>query len=180
MKNKIIILLSLLLLTGCTVNYNLEINKDTLNETITGTVTKEESSQDSNATGLSTIYSIINEEQKPIYNKEDDDVHDVRLIPAVLAFRETEQRPDALGEKRLGKDELADDGTHDEGHDHDGERGSLVDEGGAHAQRDHAEDEGKGFLDALRDEPGEEGSGKPADEKGATVCNRSDHDTSTC
>ena len=70
MKNKIIILLSLLLLTGCTVNYNLEINKDTLNETITGTVTKEESSQDSNATGLSTIYSIINEEQKPIYNKE--------------------------------------------------------------------------------------------------------------
>ncbi len=71
MKNKIIILLSLLLLTGCTVNYNLEINKDTLNETITGTVTKEESSQDSNATGLSTIYSIINEEQKPIYNKEE-------------------------------------------------------------------------------------------------------------
>lgn len=70
MKNKIIILLSLLL-TGCTVNYNLEINKDTLNETITGTVTKEESSQDSNATGLSTIYSIINEEQKPIYNKEE-------------------------------------------------------------------------------------------------------------
>ena len=49
-----------------------------------------------------------------------------------------------------------------------------------HAQRDHAEDEGKGFLDALRDEPGEEGSGKPADEKGATVCNRSDPDTSTC
>ena len=27
--------------------------------------------QDSNATGLSTIYSIINEEQKPIYNKEE-------------------------------------------------------------------------------------------------------------
>ena len=71
MKNKIIILLSLLLLTGCTVNYNLEINKDTLNETITGTVTKEESSQESNATGLSTVYSIINEEQKPVYNKEE-------------------------------------------------------------------------------------------------------------
>ena len=71
MKKKIIMLLSILLLTGCTVNYNLEINKDTLNETITGTVTKEESSQDSNATGLSTIYSIINEEQKPIYNKEE-------------------------------------------------------------------------------------------------------------
>ena len=63
MKNKIIILLSLLLLNGCTVNYNLEINKDPLNETITGTVTKEESSQESNATGLSTVYSIINEDQ---------------------------------------------------------------------------------------------------------------------
>ena len=68
MKNKIIILLSLLLLTGCTVNYNLEINKDTLNETITGTVTKEESSQESNATGLSTVYSIINEEE--LYQKD--------------------------------------------------------------------------------------------------------------
>ena len=28
--------------------------------------------------------------------------------------------PDALGKKRFGKDELADDGTRDEGHDHDG------------------------------------------------------------
>ena len=37
------------------------------------------------------------------------------------------------------------------------------------------EDEGKRFLDALRDEPGEEGPGEPADEKSATVCNRSDH-----
>ena len=49
-----------------------------------------------------------------------DDVHDVRLIAAVLAFCEAEQRPDALDKKRFGKDELADDGTHDEGHDHDG------------------------------------------------------------
>ena len=106
-----------------------------------------------------------------------DDVHDVRLIAAVLAFREAEQRPDALGKKRFGKDEFADDGTHDEGHDHDGKCRSLVHEGGAHTQRDHAEDEGKRFLDAIRDKPGEEGPGEPSDEKSATVCNWSDHNT---
>lgn len=71
MKKKIIILLSILLLTGCTVNYNLEIDDNTLKEKITGTVIKEESKQDSKATDISTIYSIINEEQKPIYNKEE-------------------------------------------------------------------------------------------------------------
>ena len=62
---------SILLLTGCTVNYNLEIDDNILKEKITGTVTKEESKQNSKATDISTIYSIINEEQKPIYNKEE-------------------------------------------------------------------------------------------------------------
>lgn len=71
MKKKIIMLLSILLLTGCTVNYNLEIDDNILKEKITGTVTKEESKQNSKATDISTIYSIINEEQKPIYNKEE-------------------------------------------------------------------------------------------------------------
>lgn len=70
MKNKIIILLCLLLLTGCTVNYNLEVDNDTLKETITGTVTKDESKQKDSDSGVSTIYSIINNDQKPIYNKE--------------------------------------------------------------------------------------------------------------
>ena len=64
-------LLSILLLTGCKVNYNLEIDDNILKEKITGTVTKEESKQNSKATDISTIYSIINEEQKPIYNKEE-------------------------------------------------------------------------------------------------------------
>lgn len=71
MKKKIIMLLSILLLTGCTVNYNLEIDDNILKEKITGTVTKEESKQNSKATDISAIYSIINEEQKPIYNKEE-------------------------------------------------------------------------------------------------------------
>ena len=71
MKKKIIMLLSILLLTGCTVNYNLEIDDNILKEKITGTVTKEESKKNSKATDISTIYSIINEEQKPIYNKEE-------------------------------------------------------------------------------------------------------------
>lgn len=59
MKKKIIMLLSILLLTGCTVNYNLEIDDNILKEKITGTVTKEESKQNSKATDISTIYSII-------------------------------------------------------------------------------------------------------------------------
>ena len=42
MKKRILILIPLLLLTGCTINYNLEIDGDDLNETITGSVTKEE------------------------------------------------------------------------------------------------------------------------------------------
>lgn len=41
-------------------------------------------------------------------------------LPQCLLFARRNQRPDALGKKRFGKDELADDGTHDEGHDHDG------------------------------------------------------------
>ena len=71
MKKKIIMLLSILLLTGCTVNYNLEIDDNILKEKITGTVTKEESKQNSKATDISTVYSIINEDQKPVYNKEE-------------------------------------------------------------------------------------------------------------
>ena len=58
MKKKIIMLLSILLLTGCTVNYNLEIDDNILKEKITGTVTKEESKQNSKATDISTIYSL--------------------------------------------------------------------------------------------------------------------------
>ena len=43
MKNKIFLIIPLLiLLTGCTVNYNLEINKDSITENISGTVTNEE------------------------------------------------------------------------------------------------------------------------------------------
>ena len=42
MKKRILILIPLLLLTGCTINYNLEIDGDDLNETITGSITKEE------------------------------------------------------------------------------------------------------------------------------------------
>lgn len=71
MKKKIIMLLSILLLTGCTVNYTLEIDDNILKEKITGTVTKEESKQNSKATDISTVYSIINEDQKPVYNKEE-------------------------------------------------------------------------------------------------------------
>ena len=43
MKNKLYFIIPLLLLlSGCTVNYNLDINKDKIIENISGTVTNEE------------------------------------------------------------------------------------------------------------------------------------------
>lgn len=70
MKKNILIVFSLLLLTGCSINYDLEIDKDSLNETITGSVAKKEVEINEKATGLSTIYVLINEDQKPVYNKD--------------------------------------------------------------------------------------------------------------
>ena len=43
MKNKLFLIIPLLiLLSGCTVNYNLNIDKNSITENITGTVTNEE------------------------------------------------------------------------------------------------------------------------------------------
>ena len=42
MKKILLIIATIFFLTGCTVNYNLEIDGDNLNEVITGSVTKEE------------------------------------------------------------------------------------------------------------------------------------------
>ena len=68
---KVLMLISLLLLTGCTVNYELVIDKDKIDEHITGTVTKEESITDINETDIGMYDYLTHYEQYALYNKND-------------------------------------------------------------------------------------------------------------
>ena len=70
MKKKILILIPLLLLTGCTINYNLEINGDDLNETITGNVTKDEYEVKETDNGENIIYTLLNYDQNALFDEE--------------------------------------------------------------------------------------------------------------
>lgn len=72
MNKKILMLPLLLLLTGCTVNYNLEINEDSLTETISGTVSKEEYELKKEYTSPPIAYSLINDPQKAIYDNDSE------------------------------------------------------------------------------------------------------------
>lgn len=77
MKKRIIILLfGLVLLTGCTANYNLEIDNNLLKEEITGTVSKDELNEN-NSEAPNTVSSLINEEQYPFANNTE--VYDKKL-----------------------------------------------------------------------------------------------------
>lgn len=75
-KKMLIMILSVLLLTGCTVNYNLEVENNSLKEVISGTVTKEEAENDVNSTAPSIVNELIYSENVPIavgtntYNRE--------------------------------------------------------------------------------------------------------------
>lgn len=69
MKKKIIIFALLLFLTGCTTNYDLVINKDNINETISGTVTKKE--YNDNDTSFNNYYSLLNEDRSPVIGTND-------------------------------------------------------------------------------------------------------------
>ena len=70
MKKKILILIPLLLLTGCTINYNLEIDGDDLNETIAGSVTKEEYEVKDTDTSENLIYTLLNYDQNALYDED--------------------------------------------------------------------------------------------------------------
>mgnify|MGYP006994355182 FL=1 len=70
MKKRILILIPLLLLTGCTINYNLEIDGDDLNETITGSVTKEEYEVKDTDTSENLIYTLLNYDQNALYDED--------------------------------------------------------------------------------------------------------------
>ncbi len=75
-KKMLIMILSVLLLTGCTVNYNLEVENNSLKEVIYGTVTKEETTNDANSTAPNIVNELIYSEKVPLaegtsaYNRE--------------------------------------------------------------------------------------------------------------
>ncbi len=70
MKKILLLITFLFILTGCTINYELKINKDDINEMITGTVTKEESDIDPEETSLNLFYTLVNFEQSALFNAD--------------------------------------------------------------------------------------------------------------
>lgn len=80
MKRIIVVLISLLLLTGCTIDYNLVIDKDSIKETITGTASKEEYEVREEDSGLNLFYTYINDDINPLisgdglYNKDINEI----------------------------------------------------------------------------------------------------------
>lgn len=77
MKKRIIVLLfGVLLLTGCTADYNLEIDNNLLKEEITGMVSKNELNEN-NSEAPNTVSSLINEGQYPFANSTE--IYDKKL-----------------------------------------------------------------------------------------------------
>lgn len=70
MKNKFLLLIPILLLTGCTINYNLEIDSSSITETITGTVTKEEIELKDKSTGVNIYRNYLYNDQKVFKDKD--------------------------------------------------------------------------------------------------------------
>lgn len=70
MKKILLIILTMLFLTGCTVNYNLEIDGDNLNEVITGNVTKKEYEVKETDNGENLIYALFNNNQNALFDEE--------------------------------------------------------------------------------------------------------------
>ena len=76
MKKILLLIILCFLLTGCTVNYNLEIEDNSFKETISGNVLNSEIKIDDEQTDVNTFNYLINEEQSPfigennqLYNK---------------------------------------------------------------------------------------------------------------
>lgn len=68
---KLFLLIPLLFLTGCTINYELVIDKDEIRENITGIVTKEESITDKKATDINLFDYFTHYDQNVFYNNSD-------------------------------------------------------------------------------------------------------------
>lgn len=71
MKKKNFLILLPLLLTGCTINYDLVINENNISETITGSVEKSEYEIKDTDTSLNDFYVLINEDVNPVITEND-------------------------------------------------------------------------------------------------------------
>lgn len=71
MKKKIVLLLSIILLTGCTINYDLDITDGGINETINGKVSKEKVLDDKNEYNMNIYYYLLNNDQPALTNSDD-------------------------------------------------------------------------------------------------------------
>lgn len=70
MKKTLFLVIICLLLTGCSINYNLEITEDTFNETISGTILNSELEKDNDGTDTGPYLYFLNSEQPAFHNNE--------------------------------------------------------------------------------------------------------------
>lgn len=68
---KLFLFASLFLLSGCTINYNLVIDKNQINENISGEVAKEETFIKEGDTSLNIFYSMLYNDQKALLDGDD-------------------------------------------------------------------------------------------------------------
>ncbi|MGM9876067.1 MAG: hypothetical protein ACI310_02430 [Bacilli bacterium] len=68
---KIFFVISLFLLSGCTINYNLEIDENQIKENISGEVSKEETIIKEEDTGLNIYYVMLYNDQKALLDGDD-------------------------------------------------------------------------------------------------------------
>lgn len=72
MKKNILLLTLLIFLTGCTVNYNLKFNKDTIEEKISINVENEQEKENTRYFENKDFYAIIDAKNEAQYKKEKD------------------------------------------------------------------------------------------------------------
>ena len=87
MKRIIVVLISLLLLTGCTIDYNLVIDKDSIKETITGTASKEEYEVREEDSGLNLFYTYINDDINPLISGDGLYTKDINEIDNGINYK---------------------------------------------------------------------------------------------
>ena len=87
MKKIIVVLISLLLLTGCTIDYNLVIDKDSIKETITGTAYKEEYEVREGDSGLNLFYTYINDDINPLISGDGLYTKDINEIDNGINYK---------------------------------------------------------------------------------------------